>query len=193
MLKKLCVFCGSNYGDKPIYKESAVQLAACLANENIELVYGGSNIGLMGTVAQALLKCGGHVTGVVPKGLFPREFALQGNTNYTFVEAPDIHERKKIMEQLSDGFLALPGGVGTFEELFEILSLAQLGLQKKPIAILNINHFYDPAIALLQAAVREGFMPESNCKLFCAGEDVRELIAWCKAYKFPVLGRKWKN
>ncbi len=163
-MNKICVYSGSNFGDKPEYKKCALQLGEILAQNKIELVYGGSKVGLMGELSNQVLKNNGKVTGVMPKGLFPKEIV---NMNLTrFIEVADMHERKKKMADLSDGFITLPGGIGTYEELFEILSWAQLKIHNKPVGILNVAHFFDPLINMINKAIQEGFMNPSNAKPF---------------------------
>lgn len=188
-MKRICVYSGSNQGIRPEYKESAIQLGSTLVENNIELVYGGSKVGLMGEIANQMLKNNGMVTGVMPKGLFPTEIVNDKLTN--LIEVKDMHERKKTMADLSDGFIALPGGVGTFEELFEVLSWAQLGIHNKPIGVLNIAGFFEPIINLLHNTAKEGFMKESNLKLLLVSSDSAELVRKMQEFTPPVLGTKW--
>ncbi|GIQ62655.1 hypothetical protein PACILC2_12230 [Paenibacillus cisolokensis] len=138
-MKRICVFAGSNAGASPAYAEAAEALGAELAARGIELIYGGSRIGLMGRVADAALRGGGKVTGIMPRGLFAGEMIHTGLTE--FREVADMHERKALMSELADAFVALPGGLGTFEELFEALSWSQLGIHRKPVGLLNVNRF----------------------------------------------------
>ncbi|WMJ87527.1 TIGR00730 family Rossman fold protein [Anaerocolumna sp. MB42-C2] len=190
-MNRICVYSGSNLGNKPEYKKCALQLGEILAQNKIELVYGGSNVGLMGKLSNQVLKNNGQATGVMPKGLFPKEIV---NTNLTrFIEVVDMHERKKKMADLSDGFIALPGGVGTYEELFEILSWAQLRIHSKPVGILNVAHFFDPLIDMIVKAIQEGFMNQSNEKLFLVDTDPNSLLDKMKAYSPPNLGIKWRE
>lgn len=190
-MKKICVYSGSNLGNRPEYKEIAIQLGDVFVQNNIELVYGGSKIGLMGEIASRILESNGHVTGVMPKGLFPQEI-IHGRLS-RLIEVQDMHERKKAMADLSDGFIALPGGIGTFEELFEILSWAQLGIHKKPVGVLNVTGFFDPVITLLQSIVQEGFMNASNLKLLLVATDPQKLVDRMSSYTSPVLGSKWRE
>ncbi len=190
-MKKICVYSGSNAGIRSEYKESAIQLGNVLAENNIELVYGGSKVGLMGEIANQILKNNGKVTGVMPKGLFPKEIVNDQLTN--LIEVKDMHERKKTMADLSDGFIALPGGIGTFEELFEILSWAQLGIHYKPVGILNVAGFFEPVITLLHNISQEGFMNESNIKLLLVSAYPTELLNKMNEYVPTVLGTKWRE
>ena len=153
---RLCVFCGSSPGNKPEYLAAAQQLGTALAKAGIGLVYGGAQVGLMGAVADAALAAGGDVIGVIPRHLVERELAHEGLT--TLHEVGSMHERKAMMADLSDGFIALPGGVGTFEELFEVWTWGQLGHHQKPCALFNAAGYYDQLIAFLDHALTEGFM-----------------------------------
>ncbi|GAA0085222.1 TIGR00730 family Rossman fold protein [Clostridium sp. CTA-7] len=190
-MKRLCVYSGSNLGAQPEYKEVAKLLGKELAKNNIELVYGGSQIGLMGEVANEVLKNNGKVIGVMPKGLFSGEIVHNGLTK--LIEVNDMHERKHTMFELSDGFIALPGGLGTFEELFEVLSWAQIGIHKKPIGILNISNFFDNILKALESACQEGFMKESNMKLLSISKDPSILIEKMENYVPPIMEKKWNQ
>ena len=190
-MKNICVYCGSNFGRDESYKREAVHLAKCLLERGLGLVYGGSNIGLMGTLAEIMTGGNGHVTGVIPKGLFPKKFANTEINDCILTE--DMYERKKTMAKLADGVIALPGGIGTFEELFEILSLTQLGVLKKPIGILNINHFYDPFVSILDRAISEEFMRDSNRKLYMVSESPEEILTFFENYAYPELDNKWRE
>lgn len=154
-MKNITVFCGSSFGTEEIYKEQAELLGKTLAKQNIGLVYGGANVGLMGAVADGALSENGTVIGVLPNFLRSKEIAHQGLTELILVES--MHERKTKMSELCDGVIALPGGFGTLEELFEMLTWAQLGLHKKPIAILNISGFYDSLLELLETMTEKVF------------------------------------
>lgn len=190
-MKRICVYSGSNLGIRPEYKEITKQLGNVLVQNNIELVYGGSKTGLMGEIANHMLDNNGRVTGVMPKGLFPKEVMNDRLTN--FIEVKNMHERKQTMADLSDGFIAIPGGMGTFEELFEALSWAQLGIHKKPIGVLNISNFFDAFITLVQNIVTEGFMNPSNTKLLLVSSDPNELVKKMINYNPPVLENKWRQ
>jgi uncharacterized protein (TIGR00730 family) len=190
-MKRICVYSGSNLGVRPEYKEITKHLGQVLVKNNIELVYGGSKTGLMGEIASFIMDNGGKVTGVMPRGLFPKEIVNDRLTQ--FVEVKNMHERKQTMADLSDGFIAIPGGVGTFEELFETFSWAQLGIHKKPIGVLNISNFYDAFITLVQNIVHEGFMKPSSAKLVLVSADPDDLVQQMINYTPPALGLKWQQ
>jgi uncharacterized protein (TIGR00730 family) len=159
-MKTVCVYCGSSPGARPEYLETATELGRLLAHEGMRLVYGGACVGVMGRVADAVLEGGGQVTGVIPQGLMERDLAHQGLTQLHVVAT--MHERKAMMAQLSDAFIALPGGIGTFEELFEILTWAQLGIHHKPCGLLNVAGYYDRLLAFLDHSVQEGFLASEH-------------------------------
>jgi len=185
---RLCVFCGSSAGQDPIYLETARLLGETLARNGIELVYGGASVGLMGAVADAALAHGGHVIGVMPQALFDKEIAHTGLSDLRVVGS--MHERKALMAELSDGFIALPGGLGTFEELFEVWTWAQLGYHKKPCALLNVAGFYDKLADFLDDVVERGFVkPIHRAMLIVQGEP-DALIEAIKAYEPPKV-EKW--
>lgn len=190
-MKRICVYSGSNLGLRSEYKESAKLLGKILAENKIELVYGGSRIGLMGEISNEVLRNNGKVIGVMPKGLFSGEMVHENLTK--LIEVENMHERKQTMAELSDGFIALPGGLGTFEELFEVLSWAQLGIHKKPIGILNISNFFDPLLHMIKNACTEGFMNESNIKLISVSDNPSELIKQMKNYVPPLMENKWRE
>jgi uncharacterized protein (TIGR00730 family) len=187
-MKRLTVFCGSSFGTDSIYKSQATLLGQTLAKRNIELVYGGANVGLMGAVADGVLSEGGKVIGVLPNFLKSKEIAHEQLTELILVDS--MHERKTKMNELCDGVIALPGGFGTLEEFFEMLTWAQLGLHKKPIAILNIDNFYDSLNALLQTMVNKGFLKEANQQMLLVSNNIDELLDKMKDYKAPTVG-KW--
>ncbi|WOO35862.1 TIGR00730 family Rossman fold protein [Anaerocolumna sp. AGMB13020] len=188
-MKKICVYSGSNLGNHPSYHALATELGTILAQKKIELVYGGSNVGLMGAIADRVLQCGGKVTGVMPKNLFPNEIIHPALTK--LIEVNDMHERKKNMFELSDGFIALPGGIGTYEEVFEILSWAQIGIHHKPVGFLNAEDFFSPLFRLLQHTVHAGFMNPKNLSLFRYSSDPLTLVEELELYEPPVLATKW--
>lgn len=161
--RRLCVFCGSSRGNRPAYEARAMELGRELARRKIGLVYGGGNIGLMGALADQVLVDGGEVTGVIPYGLVVREVAHARLTKQHVVRS--MHERKALMAELSDAFVALPGGFGTFEEVLEITTWAQLGMHKKPVVVLDVEDYYAPLFALLDHGVREGFVKRENREL----------------------------
>lgn len=178
-MRKLCVFCGSSIGHNPEYPLAAVRLGEEVAARRWELIYGGGNIGLMGVVADACLAAGGTVIGVIPESLVGREISGRAieHSGITRLEIVDsMHTRKARMAELADGFVALPGGIGTFEELFEILTWAQLGFHSKPIGLLNIANYYQPLQSLLDNAVQEGFLSASHRSLLLMDTDPKVLL-----------------
>lgn len=168
-MKSLCVFCGSKKGDRPIYADAARQLGAELVKRNIRLVFGAGHIGLMGILADTVLQGGGEAIGVIPTALVERELAHQQLTELRVVA--NMHERKAVMFDLSDAFLALPGGVGTLEELFEIVTWAQLGMHQKPVGLVNVAGFFTPLLANLNHMVKEGFVKQKHRNLLRAADD----------------------
>jgi uncharacterized protein (TIGR00730 family) len=187
-MKRITVFCGSSFGTEEIYKEQASLLGETLAKQNIELVYGGANVGLMGAVADGVLNNGGKAIGVLPNFLRSKEIAHLGLTELILVES--MHERKTKMNDLCDGVIALPGGFGTLEELFEMITWAQLGLHKKPIAILNINGFYDSLIQLTEVMVSKGLLKEVNQQMLLVSDNIDDLLNKMNTYTAPTVG-KW--
>jgi len=187
-MKRITVFCGSSFGTEEIYKQQATLLGQTLAKQNIELVYGGANVGLMGAVADGILNEGGKAIGVLPNFLRSKEIAHLGLTELILVES--MHERKTKMNDLCDGVIALPGGFGTLEELFEMLTWAQLGLHKKPIAILNIDGFYDSLIELTKVMVEKGLLKEANQQMLLVSDNIDDLLEQMKNYVAPTTG-KW--
>ncbi|MGE6354227.1 TIGR00730 family Rossman fold protein [Flavobacterium sp. NPDC079362] len=187
-MKRITVFCGSSFGTDEIYKEQATLLGQTLAKQNIELVYGGANVGLMGAIADGVLNAGGKAIGVLPNFLRSKEIVHLGLTELILVES--MHERKTKMNDLCDGVIALPGGFGTLEELFEMLTWAQLGLHKKPIAILNINGFYDALIELTKVMVEKGLLKDINQQMLLVSDNIDDLLDQMKNYVAPTVG-KW--
>ncbi|WP_264524704.1 TIGR00730 family Rossman fold protein [Flavobacterium sp. N502536] len=187
-MKRITVFCGSSFGTDEIYKEQATLLGKTLAKQEIELVYGGANLGLMGAVADGVLNEGGRAIGVLPNFLRSKEIAHLGLTDLIVVES--MHERKTKMNDLCDGVIALPGGFGTLEELFEMLTWGQLGLHKKPIAILNINGFYDSLIELTKVMVEKGLLKAVNQQMLLVSDNIEDLLTQMKNYIPPTTG-KW--
>jgi uncharacterized protein (TIGR00730 family) len=173
-MKTITVFCGSSTGRDPIYASEAYRLGKILARKNIHLVYGGAQVGLMGAVADGALSEGGKVTGVIPRFLGSGEIAHAGLTELLFVET--MHERKQRMYEISDGFIALPGGLGTMEEFWEMCTWAQLGLHRKPIGLLNVLGFYDHLVALLKHMVEQGLLKEDNRRLILVSSDIEDLL-----------------
>jgi uncharacterized protein (TIGR00730 family) len=171
---RICVFCGSSSGSRPEYREAAERLARELSARNIGLVFGGGCVGLMGIVADAMLAAGSHVIGVIPHHLVEREIAHKGLPDLRVVNS--MHERKATMAELSDAFIALPGGFGTFEEFCEVVTWTQLGLHAKRCGILNVLGYYDPLLALFDRAVTDGFVKPSNRELVVASDDPAALL-----------------
>ncbi|MDR2839248.1 MAG: TIGR00730 family Rossman fold protein [Azonexus sp.] len=185
-MKRLCVFCGSSEGHAPLYRAAAEHLGRLLARRGVELVYGGGNIGLMGALADACLAAGGTVIGVIPQALTGKEVAGKkvDHRALTRLEVVDsMHTRKARMAELADGFIALPGGFGTLEEFCEILTWGQLGFHGKPMGLLNINHFYDPLLAMFDRAVADGFLRPENRAMALASADPEHLLAAMNAYQ----------
>lgn len=186
--RRICVFCGSNPGVNPAYKNAAAGLGRLLAERKIELVYGGGNIGLMGVLADAALEARGRVIGVIPESLMAKEVGHQGLTELRVVGS--MHERKALMADLAEGFIALPGGYGTFEEFCEVVTWSQLGLHAKPCGVLNVEKYYDPLLALFDHAVKEGFLRSDNRTLVLEERDPRRLLE--KMSEFQASdGGKW--
>ena len=189
-MKSICVYCGSNAGSKPIYAERAAALGQRIAGEGLTLVYGGGNVGLMGIVADAVLAAGGQVTGVIPEQLVNWEVAHKGVTRLEVVA--NMHERKMRMFDLSDAFVALPGGFGTMDEMFEMLTWRQLGIGDKPCAFLDVDGFYAPLMAMIDRMVEERFLhPEQRQDLW-HGDDIDTLFAWMHDYQ-PAQADKWMD
>ena len=187
-MRSVCVYCGPNAGGDPAYAAQAKALGTRLAAENLALVYGGGNVGLMGVVADAALDAGGEVVGVIPRQLVDWEVAHKGVTRLEVVES--MHERKARMFDLSDGFVALPGGFGTLDEMFEMLTWRQLGLGDKPCAFLDVNGFWQPLMAMLDTMVRERFLHPDQRNDLWHGEEIDALFAWMRGY-VPAQADKW--
>ncbi len=187
-ITRLCVFCGSSHGAKPEYAAAARSFGELLARERIALVYGGGNVGLMGVIADAVLAADGQVIGVIPHGLAVKELAHAGLTELHIVDS--MHQRKAMMADRSDGFVALPGGLGTFEEILEIITWAQLGIHRKPCGFLNVAGYYDKLIAFLDHAVEEQlFKPEHRAMILVESESTR-MLERMRAYT-PTYVEKW--
>jgi len=185
---RLCVFCGSSRGQDPVYLAAARSLGETLAAQGIELVYGGASVGLMGAVADAALEKGGLVIGVMPQALVDKEIAHRSLSDLRVVGS--MHERKALMAELADGFIALPGGLGTFEELFEVWTWAQLGYHRKPCALLNAGGFYDKLTDFLDDVVERGFVKPIHRAMLIVEEEPAGLIAAVRAYEPPKVD-KW--
>ena len=185
---RLGVHCGSNSGTNPAYARAAGELGTLLGTRGIGMVYGGGKVGLMGVVADAALKAGGEVIGVIPEALKAREVGHTGLTELRVVET--MHERKALMEDLSDGFIALPGGLGTLDELFEILTWGQLGMHAKPCGLLDVVGYFGPLIAWLDHATAEGFVRPQHRAMIMVETDAARLLDRFAEYQAPALG-KW--
>lgn len=188
-IDKICVFCGSSPGTRPLYREVATRLGHELAARHVSLVYGGGGIGLMGAVADGVLAGGGEVYGVIPNGLASKEVAHHALTRLEVVGT--MHERKARMAELADAFLALPGGMGTFDELFEILTWAQLGIHRKPIGLLNIDHYFDPLLHMVEHAVGEGFVSPSHRELIIVADTIDDWFSQLAAHQPSSFSTRW--
>ncbi|HVP55433.1 MAG TPA: TIGR00730 family Rossman fold protein [Candidatus Eisenbacteria bacterium] len=186
--RRICVFCGSNLGVDAVYRQAATSLGRLLTARGIELVYGGGDVGLMGVLADATLQYGGRVIGVIPESLVAKEVGHQGVTEMRVVQS--MHERKALMSDLSDGFIALPGGFGTFEEFCEVVTWSQLGIHSKPCGLLNVEGYYDPLLGLFDHAVREGFLREENRGIVLEDRDAEGLLEKMAAF-VPRPADKW--
>lgn len=188
-MKRLAVFCGSNSGASEIYKESAILLGKELAKRNITLVYGGATVGIMGVLADTVLEEGGQVIGVIPTVLEAKEISHSSLTELIVVHS--MHERKQKMSELADGFIVLPGGAGTLEEFFEVFTWSQIGLNKKPCGILNINHYYDLLIQFFEHMCKQQFMQEKFLKSLIIESDVTKIFDKFTNYVHP--GTKYED
>jgi uncharacterized protein (TIGR00730 family) len=190
MLRRLCVFCGSSPGIQTSYAQVADEMGRLLAERAIELVYGGGNVGLMGRIADACLSRGGRVIGVMPRALVEKEIAHQGLTELRVVES--MHERKALMADLADAFVAMPGGYGTWEEFCEVLTWSQLGLQRKACALLNVSGYYDPLLDMADRALEQGFLRGEHRELLLADTDPGRLLDRLTGYTVPIVD-KWMD
>ena len=187
-MKRICVFCGSSSGLDPVYLKTAADVGAFLASRDIELVYGGGRVGLMGRIADSVLANGGNVIGVIPESLAKKEIAHEGLTELHVVNS--MHERKAMMAEFADGFIAMPGGFGTFEEFCEIVTWAQLGIHQKPCGLLNVSGFYDSLITLFDHSTRSGFVHEAHRGIVLVESDIRRLFEAMTNYQPPAV-EKW--
>ena len=187
-LDHICVFCGSSFGRGETYKAAAETLGRLFAERGITLVYGGARVGLMGAVADAVLGAGGQAVGVIPSSMLDREIAHQGLTKLHVVRS--MHERKALMANLSDAFIALPGGFGTLEEFCEILTWGQLGLHQKPVALLNVDGYYDDLLALFDKAFSEQFIRTEHRRLIIQAADPINILDQFASYQPPTV-QKW--
>jgi uncharacterized protein (TIGR00730 family) len=189
-MRSVCVYCGSNAGSRPVYTERAMALGQRLARDGLALGYGGGNVGLMGVVADTVLEAGGEVIGVIPGQLVEWEVAHRGLTRLEIVG--NMHERKARMFDLADGFIALPGGFGTLDEMFEMLTWRQLGIGDKPCAFLDVQGFYAPLVGMLDRMVEERFLHPDQRRDLWHGEDIDAMLAWMQAYR-PAEASKWMD
>ncbi len=188
-MKRICVFCGSNVGGRPAYASAARAMAAELVRRRLGVVYGGGGIGLMGVLADAMLERGGEVIGVIPRPLASKELAHTGLTEMRVVDS--MHERKALMASLADGFVAMPGGLGTFEETLEILTWSQLGIHRKPIGLLNVEGFYDGLLGMIAHALGEGFVPREYHALSVSADTPAHLLDLMEAWRPPDFPGRW--
>jgi len=188
VIDSLCVFAGSNAGARPAYPMAAAALGRALAARGIGLVYGGARVGLMGAVADAALDAGGRVTGVMPQALVAKEIAHNGLTDLRVVSS--MHERKALMADLSDGFIALPGGWGTWEEFFEVLTWGQLGLHHKPCGLLNVDGYFDPLLSFVDHSIDQGFVRREYRRMIAMSNIPEVLLDTLAAYSPPTV-EKW--
>jgi uncharacterized protein (TIGR00730 family) len=187
-MRRVCVFCGSSSGSRPIYAQVAHRLGTLLAQAGVGLVYGGARVGIMGMIADSVLSSGGEVIGVLPDFLFNKELAHAGLTELHIVAS--MHERKAKMAECADAFIALPGGLGTFEEIFEMLTWTQLGVHKKPCGLLNVEGYFDPLRAQLDRAVSDGFLRPVHRDIALVEEDPTVLLSRLRDYQ-PLPVPKW--
>ena len=180
-MKSICVYCGSSLGITSHYADAARALAKEMVDDNLALIYGGGNVGLMGIIADEVLRLGGDATGVIPKALLDKEVGPRSLTRLHIVK--DMHERKSMMAELSDGFIAMPGGIGTLEELFEALTWSQLGFHDKPIGLLNVHGFYDGLISFMHHLVTQGFLKPEHASLLIADADAPMLLHRLKSFR----------
>jgi uncharacterized protein (TIGR00730 family) len=190
-MKRICVYCGSSFGGHPMYVEAAKAMGEAIAKRGDELVYGGGKVGLMGTVADAALAAGGSVIGIMPQFLVDKEIAHQNLTELRVVDT--MHNRKEMLLRISDALVTLPGGWGTYDELAEAVTWAQLGLHSKPIGILNVNGFFNPLIAQMDHAIAEGFVRAAHRDLLIIDDDIPNLLARTDAYVPPAGAVKWQS
>ncbi|UBF26921.1 TIGR00730 family Rossman fold protein [Kovacikia minuta CCNUW1] len=187
-MKSICVFCGSNFGARSTYKLAAQEVGRVLVDRGLGLVYGGGNVGLMGAIADAVLEAGGKAIGVIPQSLVDKELAHAGLTQLHIVNS--MHERKALMAELSDGFIAMPGGFGTFEEFCEVLTWSQLGFHQKPCGLLNVDGYYDPLITLFDHAVEEQFVRPPHRSLVLVDSQIHPLLDKLATFE-PSTLPKW--
>ena len=188
-MHRVCVFCGSNFGARQVFAEAARAVGRALAARALSLVYGGGSVGLMGIVADTVLAGGGEVIGIIPRSMATKEIAHHGLTDLRVVES--MHERKSQMAELADAFLALPGGFGTFEELLEMITWAQLGIHRKPIGVLNVASYFDPLLELVERGIHEEFIRPEYRDLFVTADDADVMLERLAAHVAPAPVLKW--
>lgn len=187
-MRRVCVFCGSSPGRRPVYAEAARRLGREMVERDWELVYGGGRVGLMGAVAEAVLQAGGRAIGVIPHALMVREQGHEGLSDLRVVDS--MHERKALMGELSDAFVAMPGGLGTLEELFEVVTWAQLGIHAKPCGLLNLEGYFDRLVDLLDHQVNEGFVRQVNRDMFLVEPDPSAMLTRLENHQ-PTKVERW--
>ncbi len=190
-MRRICIYAGSNIGQRPQYQQAARDLGTEMVARGLSVVYGGGRVGLMGTLADTVMAAGGEVIGVMPTALFPVEIADRHVT--TLHEVGSMHERKALMADLADGFIALPGGFGTYDELFEIITWSQLRIHQKPIGLLNVADYFSPLLALIEHSVNEGFIAPFHSQLLLRRNDPRTLLDDLAAYVPPPPKAKWTD
>jgi len=190
-MQRICIYCGSSLGSRPVYAEAAKAMGVAIAQRGCELIYGGGKVGLMGTIASAALAAGGKVTGIMPKFLADKEIAHTGLSELRVVDT--MHQRKEMMIRLADAMIALPGGWGTYDEFAEAVTWAQLGLHAKPLGLLNTGGFFDALLALVDHAIREGFVRPAHRDLMLVDDDGGRLLDRLDAYVAPENAVKWQT
>lgn len=190
-VRSICVFCGSRPGSDPAFATAAAALGTAIAKRGIVLVYGGAKVGLMGALANAALAAGGHVIGVIPKGLVSKEIAHDGLPELFLTES--MQDRKERMILLADAFISMPGGWGTYDEAFEVLTMAQVGFHDKPSGFFNVKGYFDPLLALLSHTIEHAFAAPQHAHLYVSSDDVEALLDAVVAWKPPPLGDKWND
>lgn len=190
-MKTICIFAGSNLGNNPVFSEKTQELGRVIAKKGYSIIYGGSKNGLMGEIANEVLKYGGKAIGVMPKGLIKGENVHSQLTQ--LIEVDTMHERKAKMSELADGYIALPGGLGTFEELFEVLCWAQIGIHHKPIGVFNINGYYDPLLNLVSHSIESGFSNDAPERIINSSSNPEALLSMLIHYVPNISEYKWKQ
>ena len=189
-MNRLCVYCGSSSGSSKVYLSAARELGKLLVQQEIGLVYGGSSLGIMGAIADTMLEGGGHVTGIIPNALHGKEIAHTGLTELHVVDS--MHERKSLMAVLSDGFIAMPGGFGTLEEIIEVITWGQLGFHEKPCGLLNVAGYFDQLLAFLDHSQAQGFVHAEHRRMLLVADTPAGLLEQFEAYVPPKV-EKWRN